>query len=58
MLLIVLVVVLVMVLFLWMLSLLGAFSQAQPYSGWLAFFACLTVAIIVLLFMSGTVVWR
>ncbi len=46
---IVLLVCLVMVMFLWLLALLGAAPGIVTYSPWLAWFACLFLAVMIVL---------
>lgn len=57
MLLIVLVVIFVMSMFLWLLALLAASPQLAAKEGWLAWFACLILGIVVFLIGSGAAHW-
>lgn len=52
---IVFLVLLTMTLFLWLLALLGT-AGVVAYGGWLAWFACLFLAVLVL--VSGPITWR
>jgi len=58
MLLIILLVIWTMAMFLWLLHLLGAVPQSGAHAPWLAFFAVLTLGIVVFLLGTGAVVWQ